>query len=206
MKTVGPNDLTTPRSGLAWDRCSCRNSDGSILELAVIAVPSFEWVVGDLSKNHAVTAQTSTPGPSPRRTPLCWTQLKVTGQRVTLSMNRGPDTVGHFVLRMSNASSHYKYVPAGTSGAFSGARGVAAASIQVAWRSTSPSSRNPGRTGVNQPHSRWRRPSNCCLIGIPHTKPPGISHVARAYVTGGSATGTAPLQGTRPSHHARGHR
>src|SRR5664279_4085525 len=118
MKTVGPNDLTTPRSGLAWDRCSCRNSDGSILELAVIAVPSFEWVVGDLSKNHAVTAQTSTPGPSPRRTPLCWTQLKVTGQRVTLSMNRGPDTVGHFVLRMSNASSHYKYVPAGTSGAF----------------------------------------------------------------------------------------
>lgn len=29
----------------------------------------------DSSKNHAVTAPASTPGPSPRRTPLCWTQL-----------------------------------------------------------------------------------------------------------------------------------
>ena len=66
--------LRRPRwsSGDTW-------SPGPILERAVIAVPPFEWVVEDLSKNHAVTAPTSMPGPSPRRTPLCWTQLGIAG-------------------------------------------------------------------------------------------------------------------------------
>jgi hypothetical protein len=44
-------------------------------------VPFFEWVVEDLSKNHAVTAPTSTGRcRSPRRTPLCWTQLRAGGR------------------------------------------------------------------------------------------------------------------------------
>lgn len=40
---------------------------GSILGPAIIAVPLFEWVVGGSSKNHAVTAPTSTTRPSPAR-------------------------------------------------------------------------------------------------------------------------------------------
>ena len=77
------------RSGLAWARCSCRNSVGSILGPAVIAVPLFEWVVGDSSKNHAVTAPTSTTRPSPCRTPLCWTQLPLMTRQPGSSMRCG---------------------------------------------------------------------------------------------------------------------
>src|SRR3954451_1146410 len=47
------------RSGLAWGSCSSRNVEGSIMGAAVIAVPSFETVVRDHSKDHAVTAPTS---------------------------------------------------------------------------------------------------------------------------------------------------
>jgi len=47
------------RSGLAWARCSCRNSAGSILGFAVVAVLLFKWGFADLSKNDVVTAASS---------------------------------------------------------------------------------------------------------------------------------------------------
>jgi hypothetical protein len=52
---------------------------------------------------------------------------KVIGQSTTLSVNRGPDTVVHFILRMPNESSHHNAHVRDKAVTFSRGHGVAAA-------------------------------------------------------------------------------
>jgi hypothetical protein len=85
-------NISRIRSGEAWTSCWCRNSAGSILAEAVIAVVLFELALVGLSKDHAVTALMSrTKSPSYRYTTLLdSTQFRVVAREFRDSGIPGP--------------------------------------------------------------------------------------------------------------------
>jgi hypothetical protein len=62
---INVDSIERSKSGDADASCSCKNRAGSILDGAVIAWVSFRSTVEGLQKDHAVTAYTPTPCPSP---------------------------------------------------------------------------------------------------------------------------------------------